>query len=57
MKDIKIVYSEPEDYFPPEIRKQFFGEEEEKTTIDDFKDRMNCPISAVRIDPETGEPV
>ena len=55
MKDIKIVYSEPEDYFPPEIRKKFF--EEEKPTIDDFKDRMSCPITAVRIDPETRKPI
>ncbi len=57
MKDIEIVYSEPDDYFLPETRKIFFEDEEKKPTIDDFKDRMTSPISAVRIDPETRKPI
>lgn len=52
--DKRIVYSEPADYFPPEAMK-VFEENMEQTTIDDFKDWMTSPISAVQIDPETGE--
>lgn len=29
----------------------------EKPTIDNFKDRMTCLITAVRINPETGKPI
>ncbi len=28
-----------------------------KPTIDDYKDRMTCPIGAVRTDPETRKPI
>lgn len=28
-----------------------------KTTIDDYKDRMNCPVGAVQIDPKTRKPI
>lgn len=28
-----------------------------KHTIDDFKDRMSCPINAVRTDPRTRKPI
>ena len=28
-----------------------------KTSINDYKNRMNAPIGAVRIDPKTGKPI
>ena len=28
-----------------------------KPTIDDYKDRMTCPINAIRIDPKTKKPI
>lgn len=29
----------------------------EKHTIDDFKDRMTCPINVILIDPKTRKPI
>ena len=28
-----------------------------KTTIDDFKNRMTCPVNIVRTDPKTRKPI
>ena len=28
-----------------------------KPSIDDYKDRMNAPIGAIRINPKTGKPI
>ena len=51
MENIKIAYSEPEDYFPEDIRKKFFG----KKDFFDFDDTEKCEALAKLLFPDVTE--
>lgn len=61
----RIKYTEPDSYFPKEIREQVLGKpaqtkrqpKSKKPTIDDYADRMSSPVGITLTDPVTRQPI
>lgn len=57
----RIKYTEPDSYFPKEVREQIIGNPEDtakaKPSIDDYKDRMTSPVGITLTDPVTRQPI